>query len=128
MLGSQIAPRRRGVIHICRACLRHFASQNELRSHWNSVCGPSSSTFPIPIVPLSPTAGGRIRERQSRRIALANRAGICLLCCVNMRSAIYIPCNHIVACIPCAMKASETNQRCTLCNDPYEQITKVFLS
>ena len=132
LLGEQVAPRRRKSVHICRACLRHFLEKEDLTEHWTK-CGPNSPYVPIPVIPLDANAEGRKLPRRkrapSRRLALeANKAGLCVICCVRLRSALYIPCSHVAACYVCATKAGKITPACIVCKTPFVRIEKVFLS
>jgi len=130
LLGTQLAPRRRGRLHICRACLLHFTTQEYLQEHLVG-CGGNSATVPVPIVQLSESAVERmnvlLRPRRKRRKS-SDLLYKCWICLRRPRDALYLPCKHLICCQSCAQKNANYSTKCMICRGTVTSIEHIYLS
>lgn len=49
----------------------------------------------------------------------------CVICQINMRNIVFVPCNHFVACISCS-KDPNLGDKCPLCRKEYTSTIRVF--
>lgn len=49
----------------------------------------------------------------------------CVICNINIRNALFSPCNHLATCITCS-KNSMLGKKCPLCRKVFDKITRIF--
>lgn len=62
-------------------------------------------------------------NNKTRKKSKANDSRLCRICYENEYTTIFLPCSHIMACAKCA----STQDKCPICREKIESISRIYL-